>query len=88
MRRTAVLLSLAITGCGPQTYGDPSECGVAEAELRQAVEEVSEMTPYSGKPLGQCDLIVDDGHNVLIITPEIKRSVERMMAREEAEAKD
>jgi hypothetical protein len=44
------------------------------------------MEPYSVKSVGSCDLIVDDARNVSVITPEIQRSVENLIAREKAEA--
>jgi len=46
------------------------------------------MDAYTGRRVGQCELIVDDARNVMIITPEIQRSVMNMIAREKAEARN
>ena len=42
------------------------------------------MPPYQGKKTGKCDLIVDDARHVSVITLEMQRTVENMMAREKA----
>jgi hypothetical protein len=75
-----------LTGCGPDVGSNAAKCGVSDDQLREAINAVSRMSPYSGKTVGKCDLIVDDGRNVSVITPEIERSVENMIAREKAEA--
>ena len=88
MRFAAIIASLVLVACSSHDPEDARKCGVTEAQLVQAIEEVSEMNPYSGKPLGRCDLIVGDGDDVHVITPEIKRGVESMTARKEAETKN
>jgi hypothetical protein len=75
-----------LTGCGSDIDANAPKCGVSEDQLREAIEAVSDMDPYSGRSLGRCDLIVDDARNVSVITPGIKRSVEDMIAREKAKA--
>ena len=83
-----ILLGMAMTlvAFSSHDVGDAASCGVTEAQLRNGMENASKMKPHSGHKLGQCNLIVDDARNVSIITPKIQRSVEKMKAREKAEA--
>jgi hypothetical protein len=77
-----------LTACTAHGRVDASKCGLTEAQLRQSIQEVSGMTPYTGKRAGRCDLIVDDAREVTVITPEIEKRVEEMIAREKAESKN
>jgi hypothetical protein len=87
VKAIVVASALLLTSCSNQARENASKCGLSEAQLRQAIQEVSRMSPYAGKPAGRCDLIVDDGGEVSVITPEIQKRVEEMIAREKAEAK-
>jgi hypothetical protein len=84
--RFLVLVTLALQACSP-SLDDAEECGLTEVQLRQAIDEVSEMNPYTGKRVGQCELIVDDGDTVSVITPETQRRVDDMVAQEKAQQK-
>ena len=75
MRLNATFVPLLLVACSSHDSEDASKCGVTEDQLRQAIEEVSSMTPYSGKPIGRCDLIVGDGDDVHVITPEINEAL-------------
>ena len=77
---------LIIVACTSHHREEASKCGATEAQMSQAVDEVSRMEPYAGKRVGRCELIVDDGRAVSIITPEIQRSVDNMIALENAES--
>jgi hypothetical protein len=93
MRQRAYISSMliivaALAACSSYDTDNAKRCGVTEEQLRSGIDQVSEKKPYSGEKLGRCELIVDDARNVLIITPDIKRSVENMIAREKAGSKN
>jgi len=88
VRFFGLAIALALLGCSSQAAENANKCGVTEDQLARAIDKVAEMPPYSGSRLGQCDLIVDDGHNVAVITPEIQQRVEKMLAQEKTETKD
>ena len=77
---------IPLAGCNSVTDGNAEDCGVSSAEFDQAVEEVSQLQPYTGKKLGQCELIVNDAEFVHVLTPETQEDVERMIAQERAKA--
>ena len=80
--------SLALIGCGGSKHAEAEDCGVSADELRRTIEEVKEMAPYSGRTLGNCEILNDDAGNVQVITPEIQQSVDSMIAREKAESEN
>jgi outer membrane biogenesis lipoprotein LolB len=80
--------ALLLTACSTHGREEASKCEVTEAQLRQAIQKVSRMSPYTGKRAGRCDLIVDDGRAVSVITPDVQKRVEEMIAREKAESKN
>ena len=84
MRCFGLTALLILVGCNAHDLSEARDCGLSEDELREAIKGVAKMAPYSGRESGRCDLIVDDAGNVSVITPEIQRSVDEMMAREEA----
>lgn len=83
----AVLLGLAACSDTTELRDVAEKCGVTEAELKKGKEDVAALKPYSSRQLGKCHLMNDDAHNVLVVTLEIQRSVEKMIAAEKAEAK-
>jgi len=85
VRVVALISAAALAGCSSYGSGDARKCGVTDSELRSGIKELSTQEPYSGRRLGRCDLIVADAREVTVITPEIQRSVENMIARENAE---
>ena len=82
----AITLSLLITACSSPAPGQAQKCGVADAQLREAIDEATQQKPYSSLQIGRCNLLNDDAKNVVVITPEIQREVENMIAREKAES--
>ena len=88
MRWASWSATLFLAACNSNVAADAAKCGVSKAQLDRAVEATAEMRPYSGRNIGRCDLTVDDARNVVIITPEIRQSVENLIAREKAEAKN
>ena len=86
MKILTLPLVLMLAACSGHGREEARKCGLTEAQLSDAVHEVSRMAPYAGKRFGKCDLIVDDGRNVSVITPETQKRVEEMIANEKAEA--
>jgi hypothetical protein len=83
-----ILIAAALAACSSIDSGSARECGVTEEQLRDGIEQVSSKSPYAGQKPWRCYLIVDDARNVLIITPDIQRSVENMIAHENAGSKN
>jgi len=77
---------LLLTACSSQSPQDAKKCGVTDTQLRKAIDVVAQQEAYSSRRIGRCDLLNDDAGNVSVITPEIKREVENMIAREKAVA--
>ena len=88
MKRALICIFAALAGCTSHAGEDAKKCSVSVAQLKKGMEMVSKMQPYSGQQVGRCDLIVDDTRNVSVITPEIRRSVDSMIARKKLETKN
>jgi hypothetical protein len=86
VKALSALFMMFLAACSSHDREEASKCDLTESQLREAIHEVSQMPPYAGKRFGRCDLIVDDGRDVSVITPETQKRVEEMIANENVEA--
>jgi hypothetical protein len=77
----------ALIGCSSGMSEKARDCGVTESQLRGAMEAVSEMKPYTGQKIGQCELLVDDAGNVSVTTPPQRSDAAKAIARDRAKAR-
>ena len=77
------LITLSLAGCSFVTDGSAEDCDVSSVEFDKAVNEVSQLRPYSSRQVGTCELHVNDAEFVHVITQE---DIERINAEENSKA--